>query len=148
VIVLRGRLLTAGDAARRAIGVDRDGFIVYAEVPKGDAAQLAGWLAEAGVERALALPDRAALGFAVDDQLVAVDGSRTLEPTDGESLAWMAETRAAASVMFPEVKPRPYYHWAGLQNQRVRYFPANPPRFRAPEEVMAPPPPGALRPAD
>ena len=140
VIVLRGRLLTADAPARRALGVDREGFIVYAEVTEADAPQLPAWLAEVGVERALALPDRAALGFAIDDQLVAVDGGHTLDPGDGASLAWMAETRPAASVMFPEVKPRPYYHWAGLQGQRVRYFPANPPRFRAPEEALAPTP--------
>jgi hypothetical protein len=145
-IVLRGRLLSADEPASRALGVDREGFIVYAEVRKEDAAQLPGWLAEAGVEHALALPDRAALGFALDDQLVAVDGAHTVEPEAGESLAWMAETRPAAATMFPEVKPRPYYHWAGLQGQRVRYFPANPPRFRAPEEALAPLRPDAAAP--
>ena len=127
-------------AATRAIGVDGEGFLVYAEVAKNDAPQLASWLAAAGVDRALALPTRAALGFALDGQLVSVDGSEKLDADDGEGLTWLAETRASAAVMFPEVAPRPYYRWAGLQGQRVRYFPANPPSARAPKEAMAPPP--------
>jgi hypothetical protein len=136
-VVLRAPLLSADASATRAIGVDREGFIVYAEIAKGDAGQLRSWLAQAGVEHALALPKRAALGFELDGDLVSVDGGRELD-ADDEGLVWVAETRPAASAMFPDVAPRPYYHWAGLQGQRVRYFPAHAPTARAPAEAMVP----------
>jgi hypothetical protein len=135
-VVLRGAELATGMAAARALGVDREGFILYAEACPEDSAVLGARLREAGVDRILRLPDTARLAFAVADKAVAVDGGRELEAEGG--LPLLAETRPAAQVIFGDVKPRPYYRWGGLQGQRVRYFPTGQPRFRMPEEALSP----------
>jgi hypothetical protein len=58
-------------------------------------------------------------------------------PAPAEWAFWfMAETRPAAEVMFPEVTPKPYRFWGWIQGQRVRYFPEGAPRFRAPEDAL------------
>ena len=142
-VVLGGPDLAAVPRATRALGVDAEGFLVYAERASADPpGALDAALREASVAHAIALPDGAELGLIVDDALVSVDGLRSRPPTDaaaaatGASLRLLAETRPAASVLFPEVKPMPYNRWGFLQGQRVRYFPTQPPRFRAPEEVL------------
>jgi hypothetical protein len=140
VLVARGAELRSDSIATRALGVDADGFVVYAEcAERAPPGALAAALREAGVARAMALPDAAELGLAVADALVSVDGQRSRPRSDdaGEGgLRFVAETRPAASVLFPEVKPMPYNRWGFLQGQRVRYFPSQPPRFRAPEDVL------------
>ena len=142
--ILRAPELTASSGAARALGVDGEGFLVYAELPEPAAAgRLYGALAQAGVTRALALDDDASLGFARGETLVSVDGARARPRPSGEGLQFVAETRPAASVLFPEVKPLPYTRWGFLQGQRVRYFPTHPPRFRAPEDVLGKHPPTA-----
>ena len=52
-------------------------------------------------------------------------------------LALVAETRPRRCDV-PEVEPKPYRFWGWLQGQRVRYFPQGAPRFKAPEEALAP----------
>ncbi len=136
-IVLRGPELKPGVAALRALGVDHEGFLLYAETTPEQAPGLGPRLRQAGVARALMLPDESRLAFAVGDKSVAVDGRHEVAQKGG--LALLAETRPAAQVIFADVKPRPYYRWGALQGQRVRYFPTGQPRFRAPEEALNPP---------
>jgi hypothetical protein len=135
-VLLRGQQVTADLPAPRALGLDADGFLVYGEAPLGDAGQLPRRLHEAGVETAIALPDGARLAFAVDGQWVSVDGTRVLGPAQDEGLAFWSQARPTADVMFSDTKPLPYYQWASVQNQRVRYFPSGAPRFRAPQDAF------------
>jgi hypothetical protein len=133
-VVLRGQELAGQTQATRAIGIDHEGFVLYAETGPAGAAALAERMRQAGVDRPLALPASVRLAFVADGKLVSVDGRHALSPENG--LPLLAETRPAAQTIFADVKPRAYYRWGGLQGQRVRYFPAGQPRFRAPEEVL------------
>ncbi len=135
-VILSGRVLAETDTqATAAIGVDAEGFLLYVEAE--DPAALRAGLAAAGVARAIALDAKNRLAFAAaDGSAVAVDGHRPVTVVAGESLAWLAETRPAAEVAYPGVKPMPYRYWGWLQDQRVRYFPKGPPRFPAPDTVQ------------
>jgi hypothetical protein len=139
-VLLRGPQVTGELPAARALGLDADGFLVYAEAPRGDAAQLSRRLQEAGVKTAIALPEGTRFAFAVDGEWVSVDGTRVLGPAQDEGLAFWSEARPAADVMFSDTVPLPYYKWAAVQNQRVRYFPSGAPRFRAPDDAFKAPP--------
>jgi hypothetical protein len=135
VVMIRAAELVAGVTATRALAIDGDGYLLHAEVPGGRAELLATLLREAGAQRALALPDSAQLAFALPDgRYVSADGEHEVDA--GGGLAFLAETRPAADVMFREVVPMPYQRWGWLQGQRVRYFPSGPPRFRTPEDVL------------
>lgn len=137
---LRGRALAATDGAGAAIGVDADGFLLYAEmrgVPKLEG--LRGWLARAGVHRAIALSASARLSFVTrDGKTVAVDGRTERIFARAQALALSGDTRPPAKVLHPDVKPRPYRLWGWLQGTRVRYFPTGEPRFKAPDPTPAP----------
>lgn len=119
------RVIVAGPpldaSASAALGVDRDGFLVYAE-RAGDPVPLEARLRAAGVEAAVALGEGARLAFAVGDAHAGVDGY-TRRTVDGSALALLAEERPAAEVLFPDNTPLPYSRWGYLQDQRVRYFP-------------------------
>jgi hypothetical protein len=51
---------------------------------------------------------------------------------------WRASSVPATEVLFPDNAPMPYARWAGLQDQRVRYFRTAEPSTRAPEGALAP----------
>jgi hypothetical protein len=114
IVLLRGEPLTDA-GAEAAIGVDRDGFWVYAEGPVSEVATA---LNRAGVSSAIAL-STARLAFAAEGGGAAPDIVTPREP--GTALLLMAEEAPAAEVMFPETEPAPYSVWGYLQNQRVRY---------------------------
>jgi hypothetical protein len=118
--------------AAAGLGVDAEGFLVYAEVaPGGNLGQL---LRTAGVAQAIALPEgRLVLADAAGPR--GVDGQAAPLVDEATSLALMAETRAPAQVLFRDVTPLPYRKWGWLQDQRVRYFPSGPARFQAPESA-------------
>lgn len=119
-VVLRGEALTAGSSAEAAIGVDGDGFIVYAERRSGDSASLSERLAQVGVTTSVALPAAARLAFVIDEQTVAPDAfERLVEPAG--AIAFIADTRPETEVLFPDVRPRPYMQWGRMQDTRVRY---------------------------
>lgn len=113
-----------GGDAGAAIGVDRDGFLVYAE-----GAGLRDVLARAGVQEPMWLGDDVRLALLGEGGAAAPDGetARTLLPEP--ALAFMAEEAPVAEVLFPDNTPMPYNRWGYLQGQRVRYFPSQPPRF-------------------
>ena len=126
------RVIVAGPpldgASGAALGLDRDGFIVYAERGEGDRTPLAERLRAAGVDRAVALPSEARLAFAVPGAHAGVDGFERAVAV-GEALPFLAEERPAAEVIFADNEPLPYRSWSYLQDRRVRYFTGNPPRF-------------------
>lgn len=137
-VVVSGPPLEDVPGADAAIALDGDGFLLYAE-RDGDPTPLSVRLAAAGVERAIALADGVRLAFAVGDRHAGVDGFTQREVSPGTALAFLAERRPAAEVIFPDNAPQPYRVWGYLQDQRVRYFPdrddAGGPRFvRPPEE--------------
>ncbi len=121
-VIVAGPPLTAD--ARAALGVDRDGFLVYAE-RDGDPVPLTSRLTAAGVTDAVALPSDTRLAFSVGDSHPGPDGytARTVDP--GTALGFFAEERPAAEVLFRDNAPMAYRRWGYLQDQRVRYFPEN-----------------------
>jgi hypothetical protein len=135
VVMIRAAELTPGMGARRALAIDAEGYLLYADASRAGEQALASWLHAAGATRALALPDSAQLVFALEDgRHVSVDGEQELQVAGGVALH--AEIRPAAQVIFGDVAPMPYQRWGWMQGQRVRYFPSGPPRFRTPEDVM------------
>lgn len=131
------RVLVAGEPLDRvpdavaAMGVDPDGFLVYAEQQQGERVPLAERMRQARVAEAVALPEGVRLAFAVDGHHVAPDAyERPVDPDT--ALALRARRRPAARVLFPDVEPRPYGVWARMQDTRVRYFKDSDgsPRFR------------------
>lgn len=126
------RVIVAGPpldgASQAALGLDRDGFLVYAERGEGDRAPLSERLRAAGVSAAVALPPDARLVFAVPGAHAGVDGYERAVAV-GDALPFLAEERPAAEVIFADNAPLPYSRWHYLQDQRVRYRPNSPPRF-------------------
>jgi hypothetical protein len=128
-VVLSGPALSRTPDAIAALGVDRDGFLVYAERSR-DATDLRARMASAGVPEAVVLsPSDARLALAAGGAFSAVDGVTARPVAVERGLPFFAEERPAAEVIFPDNAPQPYRSWSVLQDQRVRYFPQNPPRF-------------------
>jgi hypothetical protein len=126
-----GARLTPQSDATAALGVDAEGFLVYAEATTPAELMLA--LQGATVVEAIALT-RSSLVFAGEDGLRSPDGQPAAPVDEATSLTFMAETRPSAEVLFSDVEPLPYRKWGGLQDQRVRYFPSGrPARFQAPD---------------
>lgn len=119
-VVVSGPRLSAIPDADAAIGIDGDGFLVYAE-RAGDPTPLAERLRAAGVEHAYALPAESRLAFSVGDHHAGVDGFTRVPVEAGTALAFYAEERPATEVLFPDNAPQPYRVWGYLQDQRVRY---------------------------
>jgi hypothetical protein len=127
-----GPLVGEGSTALAGIGVDDEGFLVYAEVR--DPSRLLPLLAAAGVTQAIALGD-GRLVLDAESGPQGVDGQAAPVVDEATSLSLMAETRPRAKVLFADVTPMPYSKWGGMQDQRVRYFPTHPARFKLPEDV-------------
>jgi hypothetical protein len=127
-VVVAGPPLSSSPTAEAAMGVDRDGYLVYAE-RAGDPTPLLERLRAAGVADAVALPSDARLAFAAGEAHAGPDGVTRRTVTPASSLAFLAEERPVAEVLFPDNTPLPYRSWSFLQDQRVRYFPQSPPRF-------------------
>jgi hypothetical protein len=126
-VILRGSALDRGSDAIAAIGVDRDGFLVYAERAGEDAEPLLTRLSRAGVTDAIALGE-SRLAFSSSGELVAPDSfERELERTS--ALAFFANEAPYHSVLFPDTEPRPYSVWARMQDTRVRYEREGDPTF-------------------
>lgn len=142
-VVLRGEELVEGMTASRALAIDSEGFLLYAEAGPAETESLLARLREVGVRGVMALPDDARLAFGVDGKWVSVDGAQVLPAREDAGLQWWGDARPAAAVMFADTKPLPYYQWAGVQNQRVRYFPTGAPRFRAPDNAFKASPPSS-----
>jgi hypothetical protein len=140
-LLLAGLPLESEPAADAAIGVDRDGFLVYAERQPDDQTPLLARVAGAGVDHAIALPPGIRLAFVVDELTVA-PSAHERPVTPETSIPLFASTSPASEILFPEVRPRPYMQWGPMQDSRVRYFreDGEAPRFRAPDEALGRPP--------
>lgn len=140
-VLLRGHALDGLAHAGSVLAIDGEGFLLYAEPDPGREAWLAQQLLAAGLTQALVLPadGRLSLATEIGPATVGGDSVAAFDPLT-TALTLVAETRPAADVMSPDLKPKPYRFWGWLQGQRVRYFPTGEPRFRAPEDAL---PPGA-----
>ncbi len=119
VVIAKGTELSSSSDAVAALGVDEDGFLVYAEREADESHTLAERLAQAGVREAIAL-DTSRLAFVLGADTVGPDAyQRDINPE--QAIAFLANDRPAAEVLFPHVKPRPYMHWYQMQDTRVRY---------------------------
>lgn len=127
-VIARGRPLAQLPTSGAALGVDRDGFLVYAE-----GSELVALLGRAGVTDAIAL-DETRLSLVGDGGVgVAPDGETPRAIAEGAA-TFFAEDAASAEVIFPDTQPMPYGRWRALQGARVRYFPSSPPRFTRPTD--------------
>ena len=131
-ILCVGPLVSDARDALAGVGVDAEGFLVYAETTT--AGMLDGVLRTAGVAQAVALSE-GRLVLADEAGPRRVDGQAAPVVDAANSLALLAETRAPAQILFGDVEPMPYKKWGWLQDQRVRYFPNGPARFQAPESA-------------
>lgn len=133
-LLLGGADLNDVTQAQAAVGVDQEGFWVYAEQESLDPSALRATLSSAGVEHAVALSDEMRLAFVVDEKTVSPDAYE--RPVDqSQAMPFYAEERPAAEVLFPDVEPRPYMYWYQMQDTRVRYLKDEDhvPRFLAPD---------------
>lgn len=140
-VLFWSKSLSENSTARAALGVDTNGFWVYAEREQDQASAepmrptLRESLVQAGVGQALELPQGARLVFFQNGKTFSVTGEQGVRVDNENNVALIAEKSPVAKVLFPEVSPLPYRTWGWMQNQRVRYFPTGPPRFRAPGSV-------------
>jgi hypothetical protein len=133
--LLQGPLLSETPGAGAAVGADSNGFLVYGECEAANGNLLSARLRDAGVDRAIALSPGNRLVFVDGLHYTSVDGKSEITVDPRSDLAFLAEERPAADIMFPETEPRPYRFWGWLQGRRVRYFPTGPPRFPLPDHL-------------
>ena len=135
-VIIEGAPLSSNPDARAAIGVDANGFWIYAEKNPGSTAQLQSALAHAGVAEAISLDPTSQLIFCDANACVNLAGEEADADQMQNSSPFYAETQAAAEVLFPDNAPLPYRHWGRLQGTRIRYFKEGAPRFVAPPGVQ------------
>jgi hypothetical protein len=135
-VLWRGPQLVADSTATAAIGVDPKGLLVYAELEDAKPGALLAALQGMGVTQALALARDVRLGLRFNEAILAVDG-RTRMREAKVLLRFLASSTPATEVLFPNNAPIPYARWAGLQDQRVRYFRTTEPTSRAPEAALS-----------
>lgn len=133
---LVGPSLAKTPKAKRALGVDGAGLLVYGETRDESDGALHKAMTQAGVVAAIALPERVRLGLGFQEGVLAVDGATRLREQE-TLLRFVANRSPAAEVMYPDNKPMPYARWAYLQDQRVRYFRTAPPTATAPAGVLS-----------
>lgn len=129
-VLFTGPLVSEAPQALAALGVDSEGFLIYAQAAR--VGEITGLLERAGVTIAIALAE-GRLVLQTDEGPRGLDGLSAPVVDETTSLTLMAETRPAAQVLFEDVQPMPYKKWGWLQGQRVRYFPSHPARFQAPD---------------
>lgn len=131
-VLFIGPLVSEAPQALAALGVDSEGFLVYAQAAR--AGEITRLLERAGVSKAIAMAE-GRLVLQTEEGPRGLDGLSAPVVDDTTSLTLMAETRPAAQVLFEDVQPMPYRKWGYLQGQRVRYFPSHPARFQAPDSA-------------
>ena len=131
-VLFTGPLISESPQALAALGVDSEGFLVYAQASRPG--EITGLLERAGVSKAIAMAE-GRLVLETEEGPRGLDGLSAPVVDETTSLTLMAETRPAAQVLFEDVQPMPYRKWGHLQGQRVRYFPSHPARFQAPESA-------------
>jgi hypothetical protein len=139
-IIARGPLLASTADAQAALGVDERGLLLYGETDDKRPGALQAAMSKAGLVAAIALPHTARIGLKFREGLLALDASTRVKET-GTTLRWVASNAPAVELLFPDNAPIPYARWAGLQDQRVRYFRTSEPTSRAPEGAITKPSP-------
>jgi len=134
-VVLAGTPVASAPEARAAVGLDQEGFVVYAEQGPDDETPLADRLRQAGVDGAVALPLGARLALLLDGRTVGPDAYERPVTGDGALAVTSQRHPEAATVLFEDVEPKGYWTWARLQDARVRYFREGPPRFTVPSDA-------------
>lgn len=128
IAILRGVDLASRMDAPAALGVDAEGFLVYAE-RGAEAADLAQASRAAGVTQAIAL--ESPLHLVAEGSEITVAGEPA-ETTIG-GIAFLERTIPYTAVLHPEVRPMPYASWGRIQDTRLRYIPEpGPRRFNQP----------------
>jgi hypothetical protein len=134
-VLLRAPLLANKRDAQAGFGVDGQGLLVYGETDDKRPGALQAALAGAGVQTALALPQKVRLGLRFREGLLALDGHTRIK--DGPvALRFVASAVPAVELLFPDNTPIAYGRWAALQDQRVRYFRTSEPTTKAPVGVL------------
>lgn len=127
IVLVRGH--PPRDDGKTAVGVDTDGFIVYAESIR-DPVPLTRRLTQAKVVQALDLGS-AHLALPVQNNTIAPNGQpRTVKGTS--ALSFVFRNRPMTEVLFPDNRPLPYGRWARMQDTRVHYLRQKPPTARRP----------------
>ncbi|MEM9189965.1 MAG: hypothetical protein AAGF12_12355 [Myxococcota bacterium] len=127
-MVLAGPPLSEVSDAGAALGVDGDGFLVYAERVGESDRDLSAELRRAGVETAIALGEDQRLAFSIDGQTFGPDAYERPVAV-GAALPLYANEAPPTEVLFPDTEPRRYHFWARMQDTRVRYFREGTPSF-------------------
>lgn len=118
--------------ARRALGIDQDGFLVYFERGAGSA-KLSDWFAPLGVTNAMVFEETRLVFEGAGGVLGTVDGFEATVDMEA-ALSLFPNKIPFTEVLAPENKPRPYWRWAKMQDTRVRYFREGEARFTKPED--------------
>jgi len=134
-IVVRGPLLASTPDAQAALGVDTSGLLLYGETDAKGSGALSVGLARAGAVAAIALPRGVRLGLKFREGLLAIDATTRIKETE-TPVRWLANSKPAVELLFPDNAPIPYARWATLQDQRVRYFRTSEPTSRVPQAAL------------
>jgi len=134
-VVVSGPPVAFVPGAGAALGIDGEGFLVYAERGPEDATPMADRLRQAGVEAAIGLPDEVRLAFLLDGKTLGPDAYERPVTGAGDLRIVSRPEARATGVLFPQVEPKGYWTWARLQDARVRYFREGPPRFTVPTDA-------------
>lgn len=115
---IEGTALTAGMSVTRAMGIDADGFLVYAVADRAAPDLVARALDLAGCRpERLALPTSTAIALSGDRDVAGAAIDATVAPT----LALISRPMRGGVRMFPEIRPVPPSVWYDAQHRRVRY---------------------------
>jgi hypothetical protein len=136
-IVVRGPLLASTPDAQAALGIDGAGLLLYGETDDKKPGVLQAGLTRAGATAAIALPRGVRLGLNFREGLLAIDATTRIKES-ATAVRWLANSKPAVELLFPDNAPIPYARWATLQDQRVRYFRTSEPTSRVPESALAP----------
>ena len=155
LVLVRGEALArdggaggGGVEADAALGVDANGFLVYAERTDCETVSLGERMKAAGALPAIALGRHVRLALAAGAASVGAGtaGDRPFVSPDAyerevdtsHALPFVLDTKPRAEVLNPDLKPQPYWKWARLQDARVRYFREGPARFAMPTDGGVP----------
>jgi hypothetical protein len=115
---IAGAPLIPGMAITRAVGIDADGFLVYAVADRAQPDLLARALDLAGCRpERMVLTDQTAFALTNDRDIAGAAIDPHLPPT----LGVVARAMRGGVRMFPEVRPVPPGVWYEAQHRRVRY---------------------------
>ncbi|MBI2894900.1 MAG: hypothetical protein HYY06_15195 [Deltaproteobacteria bacterium] len=117
---LGGPLLEAASEATAAVGIDRDGFLVFAQGPDREALAAAMSLARVSGPRALGSDARFTFHFG-SGRVARLDEGPALADPDAAIRLWAVTDTETARRLFADVPFAPPRVWQAKQAERVRY---------------------------